>query len=254
MRSASEHTAVVLLAGYGSRLSGLTRDPKSLLRVGDRTILERHLSAFRKLGFQSVVLVVGYKKDLVVGAADSAADELEIRVVANDDYERKGNGCSLLMGLEAAKGPVVVFDGDLVYSPSILDRFMKESAPNAVLVGPASMDDVECTKALADDTNHIRKMVDKRLITDEELIAHRFAGEAIGVMKFDADHRKHLIELLREYYADEDRLLHNWEHPLNRFISRHDLAGHHEPSEDWIEIDTPEDFEAACAKADRLDN
>ncbi|MBL6765231.1 MAG: NTP transferase domain-containing protein [Verrucomicrobiae bacterium] len=254
MTNFSEHTAVVLLAGYGSRLSGLTRDPKSLLKVGDRSILKRHLAAFRRLGFRRVVLVVGYRKDLVIAEAGAAADALEIHVVANDDYERKGNGCSLLMGLEAAKGAVVVFDGDLVYSPSILERFMAGSARNAVLIGPAAMDDVECTKALTDETNHVRKMVDKRLISDEELIAHRFAGEAIGVMKFDDAHRLHLIELLRDYYSEENRLLHNWEHPLNRFIARHDVAGHHEASEDWIEIDTPEDFEAACAKADRLDS
>lgn len=254
MSNFSEYTAVVLLAGYGSRLSGLTRDPKSLLRVGDRTILERHLAAFHKLGFGRVVLVVGFKKDLVIAAAGGRGGGLDVHVVANDDYERKGNGCSLLMGLEAAAGPVVVFDGDLVYAPSILRRFMAEAAANAVLVGPATIDDEECTKTLTDGDNHVRKLVDKRLITDEELLEFRFAGEAIGVLKFDDTHRRHLIELLRDYYADETRLLHNWENPLNQFIVRHDVAGHHETSDAWIEIDTPEDFEAACARADRLDN
>lgn len=254
MATISEHTAVVLLAGYGSRLSGLTRDPKSLLPVGERTILERHLAAFRKLGFRQVVLVVGFKKDLVIAAANEHGSGLDLRVVANDDYERKGNGCSLLMGLEAAEGAVVVFDGDLVYSPEILRRFMGGNAANAILIGPADLRDEECTKTLTDKENQVRKLVDKRHITDEELLEHRFAGEAIGVLKFDAEHRLHLIELLRDYYADETRLLHNWENPLNQFIRRHNMAGHHEPSDAWIEIDTPEDYRAACAKADRLDN
>ncbi len=251
--SPEEFTAVVLLAGYGSRLREVTDEPKSLLPVGDKIILHRHLRAFKTVGIRRVVLVVGYQKDKVIAAAESVGRDLEIRIVANDDYDTKGNGISLLMGLTAASGPVVVFDGDLVYSPAILARFLEGDIPNALVTGAASLHDIECTKALVDDENMIRKTVDKRAVYDEELAEFRFAGEAFGMLKFSDEYRLRLLATCERFYADGDRMLLNWENPLNVFLTRHDVASQFEESTDWIEIDTPDDYRSAQEMAARLD-
>ena len=53
--------AVILAAGLGSRIRPLTDDvPKTLLTIGDETILARILTGIQDAGIDDVVLVLGY--------------------------------------------------------------------------------------------------------------------------------------------------------------------------------------------------
>src|SRR5947208_2021399 len=58
--------AVLLAAGVGKRL-GLKGQqiPKCLLTFGGQTLLERHIHALQKFGARPIIIVVGYKKELV---------------------------------------------------------------------------------------------------------------------------------------------------------------------------------------------
>ena len=245
---AEDYTAIVLAAGYGSRIAEVTEDPKILLPINDRPILHRHLEIFANLGVKNVVLVVGYRKQMVIDAALPFADRLDITFISNDDYTRLGNGYSLFFGIQNTSGPSLIFDGDLVYSEDILARFAEDDHPNAVLVGAGSLDDIECAKALVDEQNHVRKTVDKRAVTEEELAQHKFTGEAIGVLKFDEAHRRDLVKLCEEFFSDEANLLLNWEHIMSLFFQDHDVWNHFEESDASVEIDTAEDYREACRK------
>lgn len=245
---AEDYTAIVLAAGYGSRIAEVTEDPKILLPINGRPILHRHLNIFANLGIRNVVLVVGYRKQMIIDAAQPFADRLNITFVANDDYTRLGNGYSLFYGIQNAAGPTLIFDGDLVYAEDILARFAGDDHPNAVLVAAGSLDDIECAKALVDEQNHVRKTVDKRAVTEEELAQHKFAGESIGVLKFDEAHRQNLVKLCEEFFSDEANLLLNWEHIMSVFFQDHEVWNHFEESNASIEIDTAEDYREACRK------
>ncbi len=245
---ASDFTAIILAAGFGSRIAEITEDPKILLPIDGEPILHRHLKIFEKLGIRDVVIVVGYRKQRIIDAAESFAGRLNIRFVANDDYTRLGNGYSMFFGIQEAVGSSLIFDGDLVYAAEILARFIEDNHANGVLVGPGSLDDIECAKTLKDAAGFARMTVDKRAVTEEELAKYNFAGEAIGVLKFDEERRQRLVELCEDFFSDEGNLLKNWEHIMNRFLPEHDVWAHHEESDESVEIDTPEDYEEACRK------
>lgn len=247
---AEDYTAIVLAAGYGSRIAEVTEDPKILLPINGRPILHRHLDIFVNLGIRNVVLVVGYRKQMIIDAAQPFADRLNITFVSNDDYTRLGNGYSLFYGIQNATGSSLIFDGDLVYSQDILARFAEDDHPNAVLVGAGSLDDIECAKTLVDEQNQARKTVDKRAVTDEELAQYKFAGEAIGVLKFDESRRQALVKLCEEFFSNEANLLLNWEHIMSVFFLDHDIWSHFEESDASVEIDTPDDYREACRKFD----
>ncbi len=245
---ASDFTAIILAAGFGSRIAEVTEDPKILLPIGEEPILHRHLKIFEKLGIRNVVIVVGYRKQRIIDAAEPFAERLNIRFVANDDYTRLGNGYSMFYGIQAATGPSLIFDGDLVYAEEILARFVEDEHASAVLVGPGSLEDIECAKTLADSDNFARMTVDKRAVTGEELERYQFAGEAIGVLKFDEPRRAALVSECEAFFADEGNLLKNWEHIMNRFLPAHEIWTHFEESDASVEIDTPEDYQEACRK------
>ncbi|MGY8671456.1 MAG: phosphocholine cytidylyltransferase family protein [Verrucomicrobiia bacterium] len=250
--NANDYTAVVLLAGYGSRISDVINEPKSLLEIGDESILSRHLRVFIETGIKRVVLVVGYKKELIVNVAEQFADQMEITFIENNDFLKTGNGISLQMGIEVATGPVLIFDGDLVYARDILERFIAGTDPSAFLVGKASLDDIECTKILIDDQEIIRRNVDKRAVTAGELEQFQFAGEAMGILKFSDSDRQDLLRLCHKFYSRDDRMLLNWEHLMTQFFPTHELRCHFDDSEAWIEIDTREDYDAAKGKIELL--
>ena len=240
-------TAVILAAGQGGRIQRLTRAPKVLLRINDQTLLERHLLALANEGVTDVVIVVGYDSDRIVEHVGGRFPELGIRYAFNDDWLRQGNGYSLWLGIQQAPGAVLVFDGDVIYAEQVLSRFLKAGDDSAMLVGRGDVDDVECAKTLVDKDGWVRKTVDKRLLSASELKTYRFAGEAIGILRFDAATREALDTLARKFFADAAHLALNWEHLLDRIFRDHHVACRLEPSTDWIEIDTPEDFRAAVA-------
>ena len=243
-----DQVAIVLAAGRGSRISEVTSDPKILLPINDETILERHLRIFVSLGIWKVSVVVGYKKDKVVEEARQFSNELDLTFVCNDDFDRKGNAYSLFLGIAEALAPVLIFDGDVVYSEEILGRFVDAELTDALLVGKGDLDDIECAKTLVDTANVVRKTVDKRALTEQELGQYRFAGEAIGIMKFSADYCTELIQLSREFFSKEQNFPLNWEHLLSWFFENHQVGCHLEESTDWIEIDTPADYREACSR------
>ena len=56
--------ALILAAGRGSRMKELTQDkPKSLVKLGRKTLLEWQLDAFYETGINSIGIVSGYMRD-----------------------------------------------------------------------------------------------------------------------------------------------------------------------------------------------
>lgn len=59
--------AVILAGGYGKRLKPLTDNvPKSLLPVGDRTIIEWQIKWLKYYGIDEVIICAGYLKEMVI--------------------------------------------------------------------------------------------------------------------------------------------------------------------------------------------
>jgi CTP:molybdopterin cytidylyltransferase MocA len=54
--------AIILAAGYSSRMGTL----KPLLKIGDKTILERAIRLFRELGVEDVIVVVGHGAEHII--------------------------------------------------------------------------------------------------------------------------------------------------------------------------------------------
>ena len=67
--------AMILAAGEGTRLRPLTdRIPKPLIRIGQHSLIERHLQRLANAGFTRIVINVRYKKQLLVDALGDGTD------------------------------------------------------------------------------------------------------------------------------------------------------------------------------------
>jgi molybdenum cofactor cytidylyltransferase len=132
-------SAVVLAAGASARMG----EPKQLLPLGGRNLLERAIENLRGAELAQVVLVLGASADLILETLPAALLE-RLVVVRNPDYEQ-GMASSLRVGLEAVRPEsdaalVVLADQPFVRSATIagiVERFRKsDSGSEAEIVIP----------------------------------------------------------------------------------------------------------------------
>jgi len=241
----SQLTALILAAGYGSRISDVTDNPKSLLPVNGKPLMDWHFEAWKSVGIRNVVVVTGYKRDVLESYLEKFKKDFDIHFAVNEDYRVKGNTYSFYYGLEKTQGDFLLFDADLIYDTKILKSFIEDKTENQILVGESSIDDIECAKAMIDKDGFVRMTIDKRAVSSEERERFTFAGEAIGVLKFSKNYRDDMYNACEKFLSDEKNISKNWEHVMNEFLLNHDMSIHRAVSDRWVEIDNKEDLEKA---------
>jgi choline kinase len=235
--------AVILLAGYGSRLKRDDIPHKCLLPFGNETLLSRHLSTLETLGMEKTVLVLGHNKDAVKQYAQGLDLKMPVEFVDNDRYATTGNTLSLVMGLRGREGDFLVMDGDVLYPRSALEGYVRQSGPSSFAVTPVDIDDTEATKVLLREDQTIESFVTKRDLTQEEKAKFHMAGEAIGFFMLSQDVAQSLVAL---YDREEHRFVQVlWEIIFNEITPHKEIHPYSIPTGGCIEIDTQEDYEDA---------
>jgi CTP:molybdopterin cytidylyltransferase MocA len=84
--------AIVLAAGYSSRMGEL----KPLLSLGDKTVLEKVIDAFRKAGIDDVRVVVGYEAQRLI----PLLEKRKVQIIQNIEFE-KGMFSSVQAGIKS---------------------------------------------------------------------------------------------------------------------------------------------------------
>jgi choline kinase len=235
--------AVILLAGYGSRLKRDDIPHKCLLPFGDETLLSRHLGILQSLGMERTILVVGHNKEAVKNYARSLDLNMPVEFVDNDQYATTGNTLSLVMGLRDREGDLLVMDGDVLYPRTALEEYVRQSKPSSFAVTPVDIDDTEATKVLLRDNQTIESFVTKRDLTLEEKSKFHMAGEAIGFFTLTQAVARSLVVL---YDREEARFVQVlWEIIFNEVTPQNEIHPYSIPDGGCIEIDTQEDYEDA---------
>ena len=237
--------AVILLAGYGSRLNRDDLPHKCLLPFNEETLLSRHLSCLKVLDIECVHLVVGHNKEAVKEYVHSLNPGLDYNFVDNDAYLTTGNTLSMIMGLRHCNGDVLILDGDVLYPRSAFIEYVKRSAPTSFALVSSDIGNIESAKVLIGSSGAIEAFITKRALTPEERAQFRFGGEAIGFFKLSSSDVKEFIAL---YENNESKYLTAlWEIPFTDFAKDVNLLPWSIRGGGCFEIDTPEDYEEALA-------
>jgi choline kinase len=237
--------AVILLAGYGSRLAQPDLPHKSLLPFGPETLLSRHLSVLDKLNIEKAHLVVGHNGDLVEKYVKSLSLSLPINFIHNELYLTTGNTLSMVLGLEQCEGDVLILDGDVLYPRSVFLEYVQESQPTSFALVPIDIEDEEASKVLLKPDGTIHAFITKRHLTKEEKNSFGFGGEAIGFFKLAEENVGKFLALYQKYEKEYAPVL--WEIPFTEFAMEADISAWNITGGDCFEIDTPEDYREALA-------
>ena len=161
-------SAVVLAGGKWIRLQALAEDlPKPMIRVGGKPILEHVMAMLKRLGFEKVYVVVGYKKELIqeyFGNGEKSG--LSITYLENKFIDSKvkcGLSDAVLLLEGVLNEPFLTILGDEIYV----------NTKHADMVSSFEAGGCECMLAVnaAEDTGSIKKnysvkLDDKRNVLD----------------------------------------------------------------------------------------
>ena len=128
--------AVILAAGMGKRLKDLTKNnTKCMVRVNGVTLIERMLRQLDQQGLERIVIVVGYKKDILIEYIHSLKVQTPIQFVENEIYDRTNNIYSLALAKNVLlESDTVLLESDLIFEDSVLDDIIHDPRETLALV------------------------------------------------------------------------------------------------------------------------
>lgn len=235
-----EMKALILAAGKGSRINSQTNGgPKSLLQLGDTTLLGHSLRCFKAAGITDIVVVTGHRRQEVsdyVAANWAGAFE----VVFNPHFETTNVLYSFWLALPYLHGEDFIFlHADTVFEMSVLERLLSFDKVESFVF---AVDNHECEeeemKVLTSDgrVTRVNKTMDPASCD----------GEFLGIARISSHHipdlRRHAERLF-----EEGEFQSFFERAVQRLIDEDgiEVAVADVTGLKWREVDFPEDYAAA---------
>ena len=230
---------VLLAAGMAKRLRPLTDErPKCLLTVGSRTLLQRTVDAMLAAGIQELVVVTGYRGEMIRQFLTDHYPEVDIHFLHNADYEHNNNIYSLWMTRELVRGrDFLLMDSDILCDPKIVARVLQEPG-TALALNRHELGEEEI-KVIVDDQNRILEI--SKTCSIQQAI-----GESVGIEKMTADYSEALFRELDQMIEHEGLIDIFYERAFERLIPQgHTFSIVDTTNYFSYELDTPEDFAQA---------
>lgn len=233
------HKAVILSAGKGSRLLPLTAErPKCLIELNGRSLLEWQLDALRWAGVAEVVVVTGFRDDLV---DEVAARRDGVRTLFNPFYHVADNLGSVWMARGEFEVDTLLLNGDTLVSPALL-AIVQDAEAGPVAVTVDEKEDYD-----ADDMKVLREG-DRLLRIGKALEPGAYNAESIGLLAFRREGGRLFIDRVEKMMRQPDGTRRWYLRAIDALAqSGEDVRTVSIRGEEWQEVDFPEDVEKAKA-------
>lgn len=124
--------AVILAAGEGKRLRPFTETmPKVMLPVVNKPILEHVLNSIKKTGIDEIILVVGYKKEVIM---DYFKDYKGLKIIYVIQDKQLGTAHALLQAKNNIKNSFIVLAGDNIIDDKSLQKLIQDKSEHSILI------------------------------------------------------------------------------------------------------------------------
>jgi NDP-sugar pyrophosphorylase family protein len=133
--NASSIRVAILCGGLGTRLGELTKDvPKPMIEVGGRPYLERVVESFRDAGLRDIVMLTGYRADVIENHFGDGS-RFGVQITYSREDQPLGTGGALRLARPHLGERFILTFGDVLRFHDY-DRFLREHATNCLAVYP----------------------------------------------------------------------------------------------------------------------
>lgn len=235
--------ALILAAGIGKRLGGLTRDiPKCLLPIDfDSVLLDYSLQAIKDNGFNEVVFLTGHAEDILKNHIDKKwKNDFSFKFIFNDKYAEFNNIYSAYLAKDIWDDETVLFNSDIIFHPDILKNLISKitKTPKSYLViHDRKVLTAEDMKVKINENGEIKEI-------NKGLDIKTSYGEYIGITYLRDSERLKFLESLEENVKAK-RLDIYYEDALACVLNDTSVLCSSTEGKIWTEVDTKEDYELA---------
>jgi len=225
--------AIILAAGISKRLRPITNNkPKCLLDLDKGTVLDYQLECLARSNINQILVVAGYKKNMIIDYINQLNYNDLIKVIYNDIFDKTDNAYSITLALEHIDtkiDSVIILDGDIIFDIELLDRLIKSEHENVVIADNIKKIEPEDCKILIEGGHVVgigKKIQGNTVYTSMIKLNGKFLDE------FKKELKKPRIKL--EWYSE----------PLNRLLIKYPAELHAIFTNGLLrcEIDTYEDL------------
>lgn len=154
---------IVLAAGLGSRMKELTKNStKSMVEVNGITLIERLLKQFESFNLDKVVVVDGYKSEVMENYIRSLDLQIPIEFVTNEIYDETNNIYSVYLAKEKfQEDDTILVESDLIFADDVLKKVIDSNDSNLAVVSKFESW-MDGTVVKYDQDNNIVDFIDKQ--------------------------------------------------------------------------------------------
>jgi len=124
--------AVILAAGEGKRLRPFTETlPKVMLPVANKPILEYVVDAVKKSGISEIIIVVGYKKEVIM---EYFKNYKGVKITYVEQDKQLGTSHALLQSKKQIKESFIVLSGDNIIDQKSISNLITDNSKYSILI------------------------------------------------------------------------------------------------------------------------
>ncbi len=147
--------AIILAAGMSKRLRPMTDNkPKCLLKLNGETLVDYQLKCLAKCNIEQILLVIGYKKDMIINHINKLNYNDLIKPIYNDVFDKTDNAYSVALALDYVDPKVdsiVILDGDIIFDIALLKRLLTSEYNNVLVADNTKNIEPEDCKIMVKD-------------------------------------------------------------------------------------------------------
>ncbi|HRU98669.1 MAG TPA: aminotransferase class I/II-fold pyridoxal phosphate-dependent enzyme [Ruminococcus sp.] len=192
--------AVILAAGMGKRLKGLTRsNTKCMVKVNGVSLIDRMLHQLEKKSLSRIVIVVGYMAEELISYISTLGIKTPIEYIENPVYYKTNNIYSLALAKKhLCSDDTLLFESDLIFEDEVIDLLLEDPRDTLALVDKyESWMDGTCVKL--DEDDNIEAFVTKDRFRFNKI---RSYYKTVNIYKFSRHFSEtHYVPFLEAYCA-----------------------------------------------------
>lgn len=118
--------SIILAAGLGSRLGELTKEcTKCMVKINGITLIERMLRQLDRYGMDRIIIVTGYKGDILKDHVQNLRINTPVVFVDNSDYRHTNNIYSLWLTREFLEEmDSLVLESDMIFEDRVIEKML----------------------------------------------------------------------------------------------------------------------------------
>lgn len=245
---------LMLAAGMGKRLGKYTKNnTKCMVKVGNKSLIERACEALKQAGIHKLIMVVGYKSENLKKYINESIKDMEIIFVDNPDYEKSNNIYSLYLAKDyLAQDDTVLLESDLIYDYNLLKDVVIDKEKNVVAVAKYEQW-MDGTVVTLNENNFIEDFIEKK---DFKFDSINNYYKTVNIYKLSKEFNEKVYVPFLEAYIKAYGLNEYYELVLKAIahLSRSNLKACDVSKYNWYEIDDGQDLDiASCLFTNGVD-